>query len=62
MEPLVAFSSLQEPATGIFPEQDESNSHPLILDIKISFNIICLSLPTNVKWFLLFAFPQQIFT
>jgi hypothetical protein len=45
MQPEVSLSSLQEPATDICPERDESNSHPLILDLQIHFNIILVSVP-----------------
>lgn len=43
----ITLSYLQEPATGICPERDESGSHSIILYLKIHFNIILLFVPNT---------------
>jgi hypothetical protein len=40
MEPERSAPCLQDPATGSYPEPDESNWHPKTISFKIYFNIL----------------------
>jgi hypothetical protein len=56
MEPEGSLSYSQEPATGLYPEPDESNPTVISYLFKIHLNIILPSTPVSRKWSLPFMF------
>jgi hypothetical protein len=61
MEPECSLPCSQEPATGPYPEPDESNPNLPPYFPKIHFNIILSPTPWSSEWSLLFRIPNQIF-
>jgi hypothetical protein len=53
MTPEDSLLSSQWPATGLYPEPDESSPHPDILLTKIHFSIILPTASTYLKWVLM---------
>jgi hypothetical protein len=50
MEPEGSLLCSQEPATGYYPDPDETNPHPQPYFPKIHFNIILPSTPRSSRW------------
>jgi len=60
MEPEVPLPCSQEPATGPYPELDESSPHILILPSKDPFQYYLPSTPRTSKLFFPSGFPTKI--
>jgi hypothetical protein len=61
MEPESSLPCTQQPATGQYPEPDESNLHPRYHLPNIHFNIILPSMPTSSEWSRPFKLSNQNF-